>query len=744
MSNEIKVNNIEKSEGIAIGDGARVEINKTYVLPAYRPDAVHNLPPPNPHFIGRTEQLEQIAANFANTANPLVVTQAIAGLGGVGKTQLALAYAHTHRDQYDMLWLLRASDTPTLGNELRLLGLTLKIVEQKETDAEIIRTKVLNELSSSKKRWLLLYDNVDELTPRDLRPYLPSGGRLLITSRRAAAHWQTFGQTLSLDTFTEAEATTFWQERELPDAPELADLSTELGYLPLAMEQAAAFMQVQQLPAAEYLAWFREARESLWKEEEPPTDYPKPVAATWQIGFEHARQRKGAAELLNLCCFLDPDGIPLDLIKQVARLETQEETKQVATLQEVVADERQLRLALTALRDYSLLHQAEDGTITLHRLVQTVARDRMGRERARAWVELVVDLLRKVYRYDQHDLSTWAACGDLLPHLTIATDLAEQHGCETNNTASLNNSAGFYINSRGSYAAALPFYERTLVIREKALGPDHPDTALSLNNLGSLLQNMGDLAAARLYFKRALAINEKALGPGHPDTAHSLNNLGSLLRAMGDLVAARPFLERALAINEKALGSDHPYTARTLDDLGSLLQNMGDLTIAQPLYERALAIREDVLGSSHPDTALSLNNLGSLLRAMGDLAAAQLFFKRALTITEKNLGPDHPTTARSLNNLGSLLQDMGDLAAARPFLEQAFAITEKTLGSDHINLAFSLNNLGMLAYTEGDFEQAQNYLARALAIFEKALGSDHPNSNVVRTNLAAIEANISS
>ncbi|MCB0000707.1 MAG: hypothetical protein KDE56_33310, partial [Anaerolineales bacterium] len=207
-----------------------------------------------------------------------------------------------------------------------------------------------------------------------------------------------------------AEATAFWQERKLPNMPELATLAKELGYLPLAMEQAAAFMQVQQLPAADYLRWFREARDSLWAEEEAPTDYPKTVATTWQIGFEHARQRKGAAELLNLCCFLDPDGIPLDLIKQVATLEKSDFLKKSDFwLDEVVADERQLRLALTALRDYSLLRQAEDGTITLHRLVQTVARDRMGHERARAWVELAVDLLRKVYRHDQHDMSTWEA-----------------------------------------------------------------------------------------------------------------------------------------------------------------------------------------------------------------------------------------------------------------------------------------------------------------------------------------------
>lgn len=144
MSDEINVGNISHSQNIAIGRNAQV-----IVYPDYRPDAVYNLPPPNPHFVGRIDQLEMIAANFASAANPLVVTQAIAGLGGVGKTQLALAYAHMRRDQYDMLWLLRANDVPTLDNEFRLLGEALGLPVRGQ-DAETTRTLVLSELSSGK------------------------------------------------------------------------------------------------------------------------------------------------------------------------------------------------------------------------------------------------------------------------------------------------------------------------------------------------------------------------------------------------------------------------------------------------------------------------------------------------------------------------------------------------------------------------------------------------------------------
>ena len=731
MSDEIKVNNIEKSEGIAIGDGARVDINKTYVLSAYRPDAVHNLPPPNPHFVGRTEQLEQIAQNFANAANPLVVTQAIAGLGGVGKTQLALAYAHTRRAQYNMLWLLRASDVPTLDNELRLLGEALGLPVRGQ-DAEAIRTLVLSHLSSSQKQWLLLYDNVDELTPRDLRPYLPGGGHLLITSRRAAAHWQTFGQTLALDTFTEAEAVKFWQERELPAAPELAELAKELGQLPLAMEQAAAFMQVQQLPAAEYLSWFREARESLWAEEEPPTDYPKTVAATWQIGFDHARQRKGAADLLNLCCFLDPDGIPLDLVKQVTTLDPpvgarRDAPLQIATLQEVVGDERQLRLALTALRDYSLL-QVEDDMITLHRLVQTVARDRMGQERERAWVELAVDLLVKAYPYDPRKVETWAAAGDLLPHFMTVTYFAHIYNCKTENTAHLNHETGYFVQSRGNYATAKLFYERALAIFEELLGTAHPFTTTILNNLGSLLHAMGNLDKARSHLERALSAKEKLLGSEHPETGAAIANLGSLIQDMGKLDEAKPYFERAVGIFKKAPEPNHSNLAIGLTNLGGLLHKMGELASARAYYEEALTIKMIIFGPRHPSTAQSLNNLGGLMYDLNDLASAKLYLEQALSIREQTLPPAHPKLAESLNNLGGLLKDFGEWTKALQYYKRALIIREKVLGPDHPDTANSLNNLGNLLHSSGKPDEAVPYFERAYKIRLAALGDAHPDT----------------
>ncbi|MCL4261689.1 MAG: tetratricopeptide repeat protein [Anaerolineae bacterium] len=481
------------------------------------------------------------------------------------------------------------------------------------------------------------------------------------------------------------------------------------------------------------LVWWLRA-DKVWRRATPPDRYHATITTTWQMAFEQIQKTPGAVELLNLCCFLAPENIPLALF------ETSDFSKKsdVFTAADVsLSDPLVLADAVAALRRYSLVAREGD-SLRLHRLVQTVARDRMGPELAQQWAEVAAELLRKTYRFDQYNMATWARCGELLPHVQTACELADELQVETDTVAFLNNETACYLQHYGNLVAARPYLERGLAIYEKVRGANHSYTATSLGNLGSLLQAMGDLAAARPYVQRTLAIREKALGLDHPDTATGLNNMGGLLRAMGDLAEARPYLERALVIYEKVRGADHPHTATSLTGLGALLRAMGKLAEARPYYERALAIREKALGPDHPDTATSLNNLGYLLQAIGDLAGARPYYQRALAIHEKALGPNHPDTATSLNNMGTLLDSMGDLAAARPYYERALSIREKVLGPDHPNTAQTLNNLGYLLQAMGDLAAAQPYYERALLINEKALGPDHPDTARSLNNLAIL------
>ena len=298
----------------------------------------------------------------------------------------------------------------------------------------------------------------------------------------------------------------------------------------------------------------------------------------------------------------------------------------------------------------------------------------------------------------------------------------------------------------GRYTESETLGRRALAISEKALGPEHLQTATSLNNLANLatslnnlaasLRAQGDYAGAKPLYERALAITEKALGPEHPQTAMSLNNLALLLWAQRDYASAKPLYERALAISEKALGPEHLQTATALNNLAALLRDQGDYAGAKPLCERALAISEKALGAEHPQTAKALDNLAAVLRAQADYAGAEPLCRRALAINEKALGAEHPETATALSNLAALLRDQGDYAGAKPLCERALAISEKALGREHLQTATSLNNLASLLRDRGDLCGARMLFERALAIREKALGPEHPDTRTTRENLS--------
>jgi tetratricopeptide (TPR) repeat protein len=302
---------------------------------------------------------------------------------------------------------------------------------------------------------------------------------------------------------------------------------------------------------------------------------------------------------------------------------------------------------------------------------------------------------------------------------------------------SLTNLGLLYVKER-AFARAEPLLVRALAIRTRILGPDDPLTALSLNNLAWLSFNQGRYAKAEPLYRRALAIAEKALGPEHPGLALGLTNLGLLYNAQGAYAKAEAVYRRALAIREKALGLDHPDTATSLNNLAALYINQGRFAEAEPLLRRTLAIKQMALGDDHPDTATSLNNLAALLENKGAFASAEPPYQQALAINEKALGPEHPATATSLNNLGLLYRSQGAYARAEPLLRRALAIRETVLGAGHADTAASLNNLAMLSSDQGAYARAEPLLRRALAIQEKTLGPAHPVTATGLNNLAVL------
>jgi len=689
----------------------------------------------NPNFTGREALLAGLRTALTSGQRAALTQAAIHGLGGVGKTQLAVEYAYRHAADYTLVWWVRAEEPVALAADLAALATPLGLPEKDDPEQPVVVAAVRRWLGQH-GGWLLILDNAPN--PQALRGALPQGGagHALITSRHEA--WRGVASPLLVQEWERPESVAFLQRRTgQDDGAAAAALAEELGHLPLALEQAGAYMDSTGRALAEYLELYRLHRQKLLERGRPSTDYPATVATTWEISFQQVRQASpAAAELLNLCAFLAPDDIPLPLLCAGAKHLPQ-------SLAAAVADPLRCDEAMAALRDYSLL-EVRGQNLAVHRLVQAVVRDRLAEKARQKWAAAAVRLVAEAFPSgtDPADVHTWPECARLLPHALAAAGHAEAQPVAGEATARLLNQAGLYLHGRAEFAAARDAFQRALAIDERAYGPDHPTVAIRVNNLGSVLHALGDLAGARAAYERALAIDEQAYGPDHPTVATRVNNLGGVLKSLGDLAGARAAYERALAIAEQAYGPEHPNVATLVNNLGLVLQNLGDLAGARAALERALAIDEQAYGPDHPTVAIRVNNLGSVLHDLGDLAGARAAFQRALAIDERAYGPEHPNVATFLNNLGGVLHDLGDLAGARAAYERALAIDEQAYGPEHPNVARDVNNLGGVLQALGDLAGARAALQRALAIDEQAYGPDHPNVATLVNNLGLVLQNL--
>jgi len=276
------------------------------------------------------------------------------------------------------------------------------------------------------------------------------------------------------------------------------------------------------------------------------------------------------------------------------------------------------------------------------------------------------------------------------------------------------NEQGMALYSAGHYTEARPSLENALAIYEKILGPDHPDTALSLNNLGVLLQGQGKFTEAQPYYARALAIWEKVLGPDHSNTAFSLNNLAELYRVQGRYAEALPLYRRALACREKTLGPEHDDTLSSMNALALALFGQGDVAEARQLQEKLLEVHQRLHGPGHPNTLISMNNLAEVLRAQGELDAARTLLEPALDAMKRQLGPQHPRTLACLHNLAETLRVQGEVATARPMLTQALEARQQVLGARHPDTTVSAGALWETLYTLGEAAAAETLAAEHL------------------------------
>jgi CHAT domain-containing protein/Flp pilus assembly protein TadD len=315
----------------------------------------------------------------------------------------------------------------------------------------------------------------------------------------------------------------------------------------------------------------------------------------------------------------------------------------------------------------------------------------------------------------------------------------------TDNDRALYESKKLYIGflnlrQAGKFDEARPVGERVLALREKALGPDHPDVAHALNGLAILYITTGNDVEAERLFQRALTIFERALDPEHPALAQALNNLAGIYKTRGNYAKAEVLIQRALPIDIKVLGPEHPNVAREYNNLAIIYSERGDDAKAESLSKRALTIWEKALGPEHPTLAQALNNLALIYQTRGDYTQSESLFQRLLAILEKAVGPEHPFLAQYLVNLANLLKDKGDYAKAEQLYERALTIRKKALGPTHFLVSQVLGNFAVLYRMRGEYEKAERLNEFALSSVDSALGPDHPYTAEVLNEIAKLYA----
>lgn len=579
--------------------------------------------------------------------------------------------------------------------------------------------------------WLLIFDNVEYI--ESVTPYLPevssSNGHILLTTHATTAGG--LAEMIPVEEMSRSEGASLLLHRAgllMADASleraseqmrnDAERIVAEMGGLALAIDQAGAYIAETGCSLERYLHLFQQCRARLLAQRGIlPAGHPEAIAATWKLVLQKI-ERTPAADLLRFCAFLAPDAIPETLLLQTTTLSGSRMTR-------FAADPLAFDAALATLRSYSLVRRnADNNSISLHRLFQAVVRDSLKPVQRQTWATWTIQVLSKAM--PDPEAISWQTGQQYLSQIFACVQLIDEYHLISRDAGWLLKHAGTMLRHVARHGEAEQMYERALDMLEQVQGSEHPDIAITLKNLAKLQVLQRKYEQAVPVYERVLRIHEGILGSEHPDIASTIDDLALLYSNWKRYDLALSFYERALRVREHALGPEHPDTATTLDKLATFYRLQKNYELAEPLYKRALSIREHALGPEHPDTATTLDKLAVLYRLQGNYTLARPLFERALQTHKQTLGLEHPATATATSNLAYLASLQGQYEQALELYEQALSIREHAFGSEHPNTTVTWLNIGQLYLEMKRYEQAKDALQRALLTHEQALGKEHP------------------
>jgi tetratricopeptide (TPR) repeat protein len=740
------------------------------VPPSRFPDSsplIWNVPARNAGFTGRGQSLEQLRDRLTGRSGP-ISAQALSGIGGVGKTQIAIEYAHRFAADYDVVWWVPSGQPGMARAALAELAVHLGLPADDATGGRVQAALDALRRGDPHHRWLLIFDNAGD--PDELRELLPEGpGHVVVTTRTEDHPWD--ADVLEVPVFTRDESVQLLRRWIPALAREDAErLAGRLGDLPLALEQAGAWFTATGMPVDRYLELLA-AQLPRMLAQNPPAGYERAVAATWLLSLDRLRSRTpAAAKLAELCAFFGPEPIPVSLLygHRCAR----------ALLPHDPAPRDPILHAqlVREIGRHGLVRvDFGRGSVEMHRLIQEVVQDSLEPADVEQNRREVHEILAEANPRNPDDRQSWEAYGQLWPHVTpsgapqstsaevrqLVVDvvrylwqLGDHAGSQELAEAALRSwraalpdgdmlswvlrlNLANALRSQARYDDARHLDEQANAHLTRTLGVDHPYTIMSLAGVGADLMEVGEYERARAVNTDVLDRSRDVLGGDSPRTLMAANNVAVALRLVGDSAAAARLDEDTLARRRRVLGERDPFVSTSATSYGRDLREIGDLGGSRKVLRAALQELHESVGPDHRWTLRAAVNLAVTLRQLGELAEARRLVDDALAQYERRHGLAHPDTLACMNSHACIRSALGDDLAARIVAQAAHSRFRSALGEHHLFTLASASNLAVIARRLGDHRFATGLAEQVTADLDAAAGTRHPYSLASTTNLAS-------
>ncbi|HEV7933755.1 MAG TPA: FxSxx-COOH system tetratricopeptide repeat protein [Actinomadura sp.] len=697
--------------------------------PEHRPQVWGRVPTRNKDFTGREQALAQLRQGIGTGATAVLPT-ALHGLGGVGKTQIAIEYAHRHKADYDLVWWIPSDQPLLIASTIARLAPHLGLAEVNETGVVEAAEAVVEALRKGEPydRWLLIFDNSHD--PESIMKFMPDGpGDVLITSRNFT--WEGVVRTLSIDVFSRDESRRFL-DRRLPgiiegEADALADA---LGDLPLALDQAGALQSEAGMPVGEYLELLQHQTSELLAEGRP-LEYDVPLTATWALSVSQLRkEHPDAVELLYLLAFFGADPIPRDVL-------TTSRSAVEPPLSDILGDPLRFSRAVAALGRYALVQiDRERLTFQVHRLVQALLREEVSDDERRRFRSSVQRLLAAATPQEADDFAAWPTFSRLLPHVRPS----EAVHASDRDIRFLMRGVIRYLYQAGNAPAAHTLARECLDAWSADPGSHPRDLCAIRRHLSTALRRVGRYRDAFEIGSQALADAEEKLGSDHDETLRMTNSHGVNLRAIGQFAEAFALDEKAVERHRTAFGDLDERTLMIQTNLALDLTLMSRYEEAEDLLKHVYgALRDLYRSSSHLTAQIVMNNLIRVIRLRGDYAQARELGEDVHAVDAATLGADHPTTLKAANDLAIAMRK------AEGGTDEVVRHTEdlvqryRRLGDLHPDKLAADMTLVNVYREARRLEEAIPRAELALLAYAQVYGQDHPYTHGCRVNLALLQ-----